>query len=251
MEALDVLGQGVLHQGGPALLLGGGHVLVAVELGEGLGVVDDILALVAVLGEGHGLLALIDLQVPGFQRGPELVDLVAGVVDVELPLHGVAGGLQHRGQGVPQHPAPGVADVHGPGGVGRDELHQHPLALAHLAATVGGALVVDVLEDLPVEAAPVGEVQKPGARHLRFFKVGGGQVQVLQNGLGDFLGGHAVRPGPGHGGVAGPVPVGPVPGDLQNVGGGRRLGQVPLLHGEGQGLVHRLAQLFCGFGDQL
>ncbi len=66
----------------------------------------------------------------------ELVDLVAGVVDVELTPHVVAGTLQHTGQAVTQHAATGVADVHGAGGGGGDELYQHLLPRAVLGAPV-------------------------------------------------------------------------------------------------------------------
>ena len=45
-------------------------------------------------------------------------------------------GLQDRGQGVPQHAAPGVAHVHGAGGVGGDELHHDLPALQGVGAAV-------------------------------------------------------------------------------------------------------------------
>ena len=250
VKALDVLGQGVGHQGGPALLAGGFHILVAVFLGKALGVGDDVLALVAVLGEGHGLLALVQLQVPGLQRGAELVHLVARVVDVELPLHLVAGGLQHRGQSVAQHAAPGVADVHGPGGVGGDELHQHPLALPGVRGAIGSPQRMDVLEHLAVEAGVVGKVQKARPGNLARGEIGGGQIQVFLDGLGDFLGGHAEGAGPGHSGVAGPVAVRAVGGDLQldfRQGG---LGQLAGVDGRLDGLGQSLAQLGGGGADK-
>ena len=79
--------------------------------------------MVAVLRKLHRVLALDDLEVPCLQALGELLDLVAGVVDVELPPHVRAGLLQHGCQRIAQHAAPGVAHVHGAGGVGGDELH--------------------------------------------------------------------------------------------------------------------------------
>ena len=248
VEALDILGQGVGHQGSPALFLTGLYILVPVFLGEVFGVGNDVLALVAVLGEGHGLLALVQLQVPGFQRGAKLVHLVARVVDVELPLHLVARGVQHRGQGVPQHAAPGVADVHGPSGVGRDKLHQHPFALAIVRAAVIAAQPVDVLEHLPVEAGLIGEVEKARPGNLALVKISAGKIQVFLNGLGDLHRGHAEGAGPRHGGIAGPIPVGTVGGHLQGNRGQGGLGQLPLFHGGLHGLGQGAAQLSGGSG---
>ena len=80
--------------------------------------------MVAVLGEVDGVLAQDELEVAGLDGAGELVDLVAGVVDVELPADIVRRrGSEHLGQGVAQDAAPGVAHVHGAGGVGGDELH--------------------------------------------------------------------------------------------------------------------------------
>ena len=251
VEALDILGQGVADEGGFALLAGDGHVLVPVKLRKALGVGDDVGALVAVLGEGHGLLALVELEVPGLQGGGVLVHLVAGVVDVKLPGDLVARGLQHGGEGVPQHAAPGVADVHGAGGVGGDVLHQHPLALAGIAAAVGLAQAVDVLEHPGVKGGPVGEVEEARPGDLHLFEVGGGQVQVVYDGLGDLPGGGVEGPGAGHGGVAGPVAVGGVAGDLQDEFGQVRLGQLAGGHGLAQGVLHGLAELLGSLGNQL
>ena len=46
VEPLDVLGQGVIHQSGPAFLLACLHMLVPVFLGKIFGVGDDVRALV-------------------------------------------------------------------------------------------------------------------------------------------------------------------------------------------------------------
>ena len=249
MEPLDVLGQRVVYQSGPAVRLAGVDVLIAVFLGEVLSVLDDVSALVAVLGEGHILLALIDLQVPGLQRGAELVHLVAGIIDIKLPFHLVASGVQHGGQSVTQHAATGVADVHGAGGVGGDELHQHPFALAEIGAAVLAAQLVNILQDLPVEPVVIGEVQKAGTGDLALSEIGAFQVQVLLDGLSDLLGRHAEAAGSGHGGVAGPVPVGPVRRDLQSDLRQGSLRQLTLFHSQLHSGPQCLTQLVRGGGD--
>ncbi len=140
---MDVQRQRVIDQGMAALLGGAVDQLVAVQVGVLPGALLDILALIAVLGELDVLLAFVDLQVAGGQRLAEFFDLVAGVVDVELAGDLVAGPVEHAGQTVAQRAAAGVAQMHGAGGVGRDELDHGFLALPHVAAAIVVALLAD------------------------------------------------------------------------------------------------------------
>ena len=165
LKPRDVFGQRVADQRGAAGFLGGLHQGVAVQGGKFFGERLDVLALVAVFGEGHGLLALVELEVAGREALAELLDLVARVVHIEFAGHIVAGPVQHGGQAIAQSPAPGVAQVHGAGGVGGNEFH-----VDRFAAAVAGAAV------LPVQGGAVHHAGEPG----------GGQKQVDEAGAGDL-----------------------------------------------------------------
>ena len=139
--------------------------------------------------------------------------------------------------------------MHGASGVGGDKFHQHALALAVIGPTVITAQLVDFLEYFAIEPMVIGEVEESGSGDLALFEVGAFQVQVFLNGLGDLLRGHAEASGPGHSGVARPVPVGAVSGYLQGDLRQRSLGQLALLHGLLHGSPQRLAQLIRSGGD--
>ena len=136
LQGGDVLRQRVGHQRVAALLLRGGDIAVAVKRGKGLGVVDDIQPLIAVLRQGVAFLALEKLQVPHRQRSAEFIDLVAGVVDVEFPGDAVAAPFQGGGQAVADGAAAGVAHVHGAGGVGGNKFHHDLFAVTAVALAV-------------------------------------------------------------------------------------------------------------------
>ena len=112
-----------------ALLHGLVHIALAVLLVKCLRQSADIVAVVAVLGKFHRVLALNDLEVARLDALGELLDLVARVVDVELPLHRRAVPFQHAGERVAEDAAAGVAHVHRASGVGGDELHHVLLPL--------------------------------------------------------------------------------------------------------------------------
>ena len=213
--------------------------LLAVEVVVGLGEVTDVAALVAVLREGDGVLALDQLEVADLDGAGELIDLVAGVVDVELPADIRTAEAQDGGQGVAQDAAPGVAHVHGAGGVGGDELHHDLLAVEGVGAAVVLALGLHGGHHVVIPSFAQAEVQKAGARDL-----GGGEVAAIQGkvgkqGLRDLAGGQLQLPGAGHGEGAGEVAVGGVLGDLHGDRGDLGLGQLP---GGGRGGVGRQGQ---------
>ena len=114
------------------------------------GEVFHVLAVVAVLR--HLGVPPETLLVAGVERAPEGVYLAAGVVEVILLLHAVAGGAEDVGQGAAQNGAAPVADVQRAGGVDADELHLHPGALAD----------VDIAEGLPGRADYVHLLCQPG-----------------------------------------------------------------------------------------
>ncbi len=61
---------------------------------------------------------------------------MAGIVHIELPGHARTAGGKDTGQRVAQHAAPGVAHVHGTGGIGGNKLHHDLLSLVGVAGAV-------------------------------------------------------------------------------------------------------------------
>ena len=236
----DVYRQAVLSHGVLPLLLRLVLPVGAVLVVEGLGQLLDVVPVVAVLGEGVVLLPQHDLHIAGVDGHGELVDLVARVIDVELPPHVVARPGKHAGQGVAQHAAPGVADVHGASGVGGDELHHHLFTVALVHRAVGVTLGLDVGQHLAIPLAAQSEVQKAGASDLHLVKEGARQVQVVHNGLGDLPRGLVEGLGPRHGKGGGVVAVGGVLGDLD---GGLHLRAGGQQAGCRRLLIGRLGQL--------
>ncbi len=210
-----------------ALLFGDILEAVAVGVIVRLGQLPDVVALVAVLGEGHRVLAQEDLQVPGLQGGGEFLDLVAGVVDVELPPDLRSVGLQHSGQGIAQDAAPGVAHVHGAGGVGGDKLHHDLPARQGVGAAVGRALALHGVHDPGVPGGAEAEVEEARPGDLRGGEIAAGEVQVLQQNLGDVPGTHLHGLGGRQGEGGGIVAVGGVLGDLHPGPDGYVSGELP------------------------
>ena len=93
---------------------------------QAAGDVDHVLALVAVVREAHVHAAQLVVAQP--HRHRQDVHLAAGVVDVVLALHGVAGGIEQVGDAGAVGRAAAVADVQRAVRVGRDELDGHRLA---------------------------------------------------------------------------------------------------------------------------
>ena len=89
----------------------------------------EVLALITVFGDSGSMVA-------GQKALAQLADLPAGVVDVVLAAHLIAGPGQHPGQCIPVTRPPPVAHVDRPGRVGGNELHQDPLAVAEIGAGV-------------------------------------------------------------------------------------------------------------------
>ena len=138
LQTGDVLGQGIGHDGLLQLVKVLFHIGIAMHFGKLLRAGDDVRALIALLGQGAGVLALVELQVADGKALAELLDLVARVIDVELAGHIVARPVQTGGQTVTQSAAAGVAHVHRAGGVGGDELDIVALACADIGAAVLG-----------------------------------------------------------------------------------------------------------------
>ena len=219
--------EGPVGDAGPALgrvEVGQGVALLGPEL---CGHVGHVRALVAV-GRHLGRPAQ-ELEVGRLDAGPELLDLVAGVVEVVLALDLVAGGGEQVGQGVAHRRQAGVADVQGAGRVGRDELDVDPLAVAE----------VDGPERLPGGHDPADQAGEPALVEPDVDEAGAGhldpghpvgQLQVGDHGLGDLPGRRLGRLGQDQGHVGGPVAVLGQPRPLQ-----RRLGDGARVEVEGPG----------------
>ena len=218
---------------------------------HGLGQLTDVVAVVALLGEGEILLAHNQLHVAGVDGHGKLVDLVAGVVDIELFPGVAAVPLQHVGQSVTQHAAPGVSHVHGAGGVGRDELHHHLLAVALGVGAVSGALSLHVGQDLAEPLGTQGEVQEAGAGDLHLLEEAALQLHVVHDGLGNGTGGLVHGLGARHGKGGGVVPVGSVLGDLDGGLDRHVSGQNARLSGPLIGLLGQLSHLAAGGLDHV
>ena len=207
--------------------------------------------MVAVLGELHRVLALDDLEVAGLQALGELLDLVAGVVDVELTPHVRAGLGQHACQRIAQHAAPGVAHVHGAGGVGGDELHHDPAALQHVAAAVVRARRLDGGHGIaePLVAQP--EVHEAGACDLHGGEIAALQRHTLRQNGSHLTGVHLHGLGRRQTKRGGIVAIGHVLGDLHRRLDGDALRQEVFLYSGGVGLLRQLLHLFLGFLDHI
>ena len=126
----------------------------------------------------------------------KLVNLVSGVIDIELSGHIRAAGGEDGGQRIAQHAAPGVAHVHGAGGVCGDEFDVYLLAPAVVGAAVGVALLEDILNYAGVEAAAEIEIEEaaPATSHLS-KKVSQSSILSMR-GLSYLGGGRSADPSP-------------------------------------------------------
>ena len=230
-----------LHLGDVAVEAEARHIGVALRLGlvqialavlgvERLRKLLDVVAVVAVLGELDGVLALDELEVAGLDALGELFDLVAEVVDIELTPHVRAGPVEHARERVAEHAAAGVAHVHGAGGVGGDELHHVFLALQAVVGAVGLALGLHGGADALIPAVIQAEVQEAGAGDLSGGKIGALQLHVVQQRLGDVPGRLPQRFGGCQGKGGGEVAVGGILGNFHRGGLHLRLGQGAVSH---------------------
>jgi hypothetical protein len=115
--------------------------------------VDDVVALVAVVGKAHVDAAQFEVAQP--HRHREDVHLAPGIVDVVLALHGMAGGFEQVRHAGAERGAAAVPDMQRAIGVGRDELDLYRLARLGRGVPV----TLAVFEHAPQRAQAAGLVQ--------------------------------------------------------------------------------------------
>ena len=163
-------------------------------------------------------LPLRELVIARVDGRSELLDLVAGVVDIELAADFVTGKAQNVCQRIAQHAAAGVAQVHGTGGIGRDELDVDPLARTVADVTVSHALFADAAEHFAVPALRQAEVDEAGAGDGDRGEEASVQRAVRGERFGDPARRKMQRAGTDHGVIGGVVPVGNILGDFHRAG---------------------------------
>ncbi len=139
---------------------------------ELVGPLREVPTVIAVLGYRGS-------SVAGEEAGGVAVHLTTSVVEVVLPPHVETGSRQQVAEGITEETTPGVADVEWPGGIGRHELDEDPVAGPHRGATeiVGGRPPQHLMQPRMGEA----EVEEPGPGDVHAFEVrDAGQVGFHQ-----------------------------------------------------------------------
>ena len=241
LNLLQLPGFALHHEVLQALLGVGVQPLLPVLLGDINGDLLHVVGMVAVVGQGV-LLAEV-LEIPGDQRLAQHDNLVAGVVDIELPQHVIAALFQQAADGVAPGRAPGVAAVQIPGGVGGHPLHQdvHALAGVVLAEAVPG--VQHLVDQGGQRAAFQLEVDEAGPGHGDGLRLRQKLLELFSQGLGDVHGALVQGLGQLHGRPGGVVPQLGVPGHLHRQHIVLRLQPVDLLNGLLHGLENFLFKI--------
>ena len=102
-------------------------------------------------------------QRAGLHRQRQIIDLLAGIVVVELALYGPARGFQQSAQRVANGCAASVAHVEGACWVGGHEFNLHPPPAAGISPPVCGTALENGAHDLSVVAGVDKKVDKAGA----------------------------------------------------------------------------------------
>ena len=226
LHTRNVVWQAEGHERRAALGARHGEVLVAVTLVDQFGKLPDVVAVVAVVREFHGVFALDELKIARLDGLAEQVDLIAGVVDVKLAPDIVACAVEHGRERVTQHAAARVADRHGPGRVGGHELHHDLLAVAVVHAAIVRAGVIHRGQHVLIPLVGQAEIQKARPGRLDGGKPRAVQLHVRDERLGDLAWGHVHGLGRRHGVVGGKVAVGGVLRLLDGAAHVRALGQI-------------------------
>ena len=146
------------------------------------------------------------LAVAQKRRARQGIDLAAGIVDVVLARHVVAGEGQQIRQRIAEGCPATVAHVQGTRRVHRDIFHVHAVAAAKADAPVARPFFQDGGDDALPERRPEGQVDEAGPRHLDLFDVGVG-LELCRQQLGDVARLHLRRLRQHHGRIGGEIAV--------------------------------------------
>ena len=156
------------------------ELVLALVLGREI---DEVLARVAVLRQRDRLAQR--LAQARLERARERLELVAGVVDVELRRHRRALRPQEARERIADRRRARVDDHQRAGRVGRDELEADALPRLVLAAPVRGAIREDLAERAGAPRRGEEHVEEAGAGDLEPLHLGP-RREVLHDGLGDL-----------------------------------------------------------------
>ena len=197
--------------GFPVILV---QIFISVGFPEFLCKLPDIIPLISVFRKLDGILSADQLDVPGLNGSGKFLDLVSGIIDIELPPHIVAGLLHDRCQSISQHTTAGVAHMHGAGGIGGYKFHHQFLSMSYIHIAVGLSLTVDLLQHITVPLLRQTEIDESGTGNIHPGKPGPFQRQMRHQCLRDLSGRHPECFCSGHGMVGGKISVGVILGDL-------------------------------------
>ena len=140
------------------------------------------------------------LEVARIGRIGQLLDLLAGIVDVVLAHDAIAGKREERGERIAEHGTSRVRHRERARGIGRDVFHVHELALADLRAPVIASLLQKLGQRLLPEGSGEREIDESRPSHLygRDHRV---RQQALGQELADPAGRHLRLPCQHHGGI--------------------------------------------------
>ena len=208
--------------------------------------VQNVHTLIAVLGQGVLFLPLKELHIPHRKGRPKFIDLVAGVVDIELAGHIMTAPFQCRRQAVAYGAAAGIAHVHGAGGVGGNEFHHYLFVLAVVAAAIVRTLFQCLRRQRTKPFLLHVEIQEAGTGDLAALHRQLTKIKALQQGRRNFLGSASHRAGVHHGGIGGKIAVFGIGGNFHHIGGGLGIGQQALGSRRGKGRPNDTVKALAG-----
>ena len=249
LQTGDVLRQCKRHQRIPSGLRIAVYVLVAVFCDKVLRMLCDVGAMVGILRHLHRRVKV--LEIAHFQRSGELLDLVAGIIDVELTLYLPASPAENLRQAVAQRTASGIAHVHRAGGVCGNKFHQRTLTGAGLCFAVGVLFCQDGFHNLGKPFRLQEKVQKAGAGDFRTVKDRAMQGDRLQNQFGNFARCHSECLGAHHCHIGCEIAVGLIRRNFHTKCRKRNSRHFFLCHHSSQSLHQQFVQLVCCLSDTI
>ena len=195
----NVFGQSVVNKSLSAFCFGCVNEFVAVDFGKLLRSDNDILAVVAVLGQLGGVGTLIKLLISDVERKTEFFNLVACVVDVEFAAYVIASAIHNRCKAVAECAASCVTHMHGTRGVGGNKFDIDFFAAAVVGAAVIVAFFKNILNDAGVKAFFEIEIEETGTCNLASVDERIAKLKAADDCFGNLSGGGAEVSCPCHG----------------------------------------------------